>query len=665
MVKEILKFKVWIVCFIVIFLSSKNSYAISFNDDLQKFATNYVYFNGFENDKIIHDIENNSWSIVKGDGKRINLKGKYLDYSGIVKGKYYNFNDDYYRFTMKSESYECNKSTYFVYVDRNGLESAVEKYSYANPTLNENYFVVTLYNGGRTFAGLYHKYNKSEIILPVYDSINYNSDLRITACKNQKYGIIDIDQNIIIPFKYDELRYVNDNFIIAKTNDNYGVININNKRLLSFEYDEIYTSSEGFEGYAKILKDNRIGLLKSDDAQIIIPMQYQNILSVNNELLIAQLNDKQGVVDLKNKVVIPFIYDSIMSYDNYFIAYKDGLIGLLNSDGKEILPFNFIYIEEIKSNIVTTVLFDENNERKYAVYDTDGNELVPPIYDYINYNASDNYMIVKNKGVCNLVNKATNKAVLQESEYSHIKYINDKYFAAGYGDSYCIVNFLGQKLTKVVYDRVGLINIDGEELIAAELNKSELPRAVDYFKQTMGPSSWAREEVANAIDKGLVPQRYQSAYTFNITRSEFASIITAFIVAKNNTSIEEIIEANNIDVINPAFTDEFNKEIAVCYSLGIVKGRGNKIFDGQGEITREEAAVMLANLSKYLRTYSDAENMYLNDKRDISSWADPSVNYVLKNNIMQGMGYNRFSPKANLTKEQSYIIMYRMLQSNN
>jgi len=32
----------------------------------------------------------------------------------------------------------------------------------------------------------------------------------------------------------------------------------------------------------------------------------------------------------------------------------------------------------------------------------------------------------------------------------------------------------------------------------------------------------------------------------------------------------------------------------------IVNGRGNGIFDNESEITREEAAVMLTNLAKYL-----------------------------------------------------------------
>jgi len=95
--------------------------------------------------------------------------------------------------------------------------------------------------------------------------------------------------------------------------------------------------------------------------------------------------------------------------------------------------------------------------------------------------------------------------------------------------------------------------------------------------------------------------------------------------------------------------------------LGIVKGRGNGIFDGDSEITREEAAVMLANLANILGINTDAEEVYLKDKSEVSPWAADAVNFVLKNNFMQGVSSEIFSPKTNITREQTYIIMYRIL----
>jgi len=47
---------------------------------------------------------------------------------------------------------------------------------------------------------------------------------------------------------------------------------------------------------------------------------------------------------------------------------------------------------EIKDSFITAVINYGNDKHKYAVYDTNGKEIVPPIYDYIDYYATDKYM---------------------------------------------------------------------------------------------------------------------------------------------------------------------------------------------------------------------------------------------------------------------------------
>jgi len=341
------------------------------------------------------------------------------------------------------------------------------------------------------------------------------------------------------------------------------------------------------------------------------------------------------------------------------------MVGLLDKYGKEILPNKMIDIFEIddSDNFVTVKVYVENNESKYAVYNMEGEEIVPPVYDYIYYGASEKCMVVRKDWKANLVDKTTGKEVLSNSSFSDIWYINDKYFAGGSGNSFRISNFDGQQLTLEEYSSVSVINVDGENLLAAQsyYESKGFDRKFDYFKQTKGPSSWAVEEVSKAIENNLVPFEYQAAFTFNIKRSEFCSIIVSFLEKYYNTTRGDIIRVNKIDLVNPSIVDEFSKDIAICLNFGIVKGRGNGIFDGFSEITREEAAVMLTNLAKYLVLDTAAEEAYLSDKFEVSAWAMDAVNFVLQNKIMHGVGNDMFSPKSNLTREQTYIIMYRML----
>jgi len=104
----------------------------------------------------------------------------------------------------------------------------------------------------------------------------------------------------------------------------------------------------------------------------------------------------------------------------------------------------------------------------------------------------------------------------------------------------------------------------------------------------------------------------------------------------------------------PPITDCFSDDVVICMNFKIVNGRGNGIFDNESEITREEAAVMLTNLAKYLGINTNSEEAYLNYKREVSLWANDAVSFVLQNKIMQGVGNDMFSPKTNITREQTY-----------
>nr|WP_312576988.1 WG repeat-containing protein [Sedimentibacter sp.] len=642
------------------FLMSMNiiAYGVEFNDDIQQVSLDYYYFEGFGEDKIIKSVQDGTWYLLKADGHKIELEGKYLDYAYTVIGKYYSFNDDYYRFVIGNN----NGSTRFTYVDKNGEECLVNGYTASSPTLNERYYLlINDENDGSSFYGLYDKYNKKEVIPLVYNSLSYYSDDRIIAFKDDKYGIIDIKQNVILPFEYSNIQYINDNFIIAKKDGKTGVVDIKNQNILPFVYDDIFSFS--YEDYCKIVKDGKAGLIDPTDAEIAIPIEYDDVSYAGNKMAVVQKDGKQGVLNTNNEVVVPLKYDFILVYEKAIVVYKDEKAGVLDKEGNEILPVKAKEITELFDEYFTSMFYDRNNEVKYAVYDYTGKELVPPKYDYVDYDSSDKYMIARDIYGTNIYDKKTGEKILKEERYADIKYVNDKYFAGGFPGSLSIVNFAGQQLTSGDYNSISIKNINGEEFIAAELNSTKrFDRKFDYFKPVKGPSAWAIDEVSEAIEHNLVPYDYQAAFTLNIKRYEFCSIIVSFLEEYFNITRDEIKEDNNIDAVNPPTLDYYNEDVSICLHLGIVRGRGNGYFDGNSEITREEAAVMLTNLARYMGLDSNSDQVHLNDKRELSKWAYDSVNFVLKCNVMQGMGNDMFSPKSGLTREQAYIIMNRLLK---
>lgn len=162
------------------------------------------------------------------------------------------------------------------------------------------------------------------------------------------------------------------------------------------------------------------------------------------------------------------------------------------------------------------------------------------------------------------------------------------------------------------------------------------------------PSSWAEEQVNQAIAKRLVPKSLQSKYTQAITRSEFCALAVALYenIKGEITGLVTFNDTKDINVQKAAF-------------INVVSGVGNNRFDPDTSLTREQAAVMLSRLSDAIGKPFPKQTTTFADNTKISSWAIEGVGRVQKAEIMSGVGNNRFAPQDPYTREQSIITIMR------
>jgi hypothetical protein len=163
------------------------------------------------------------------------------------------------------------------------------------------------------------------------------------------------------------------------------------------------------------------------------------------------------------------------------------------------------------------------------------------------------------------------------------------------------------------------------------------------------PSSWAAGQVNAAIGFGFVPQHLQSDYTRPITRAEFCALA----VTLYEDTIGEIRGRKTF-----ADTSDINAEKAAA--LGIVSGVGNGRFDPNGNLTREQAAVMLVQLAEALGKTLERQPASFADNDSIAPWAIERVGQVQAAEVMSGTGNNMFSPKGLYTREQSIVTVLRL-----
>ncbi len=177
------------------------------------------------------------------------------------------------------------------------------------------------------------------------------------------------------------------------------------------------------------------------------------------------------------------------------------------------------------------------------------------------------------------------------------------------------------------------------------------------------PSAWAKEEILKALEADLVPEHVNSNYTTDITRSDFCDLIIKMIEKKSGKAIADVIAGYADAKADVSFPDTDSANVIAAAKLGIVNGRSSGAFDPTANITRQEAAKMLALAAKVLGADITASEVAFADADSIYAWAKEFIYYVNTIGVMNGTSTTtppNFSPLRTYTREQSILTVYRL-----
>ncbi len=175
-------------------------------------------------------------------------------------------------------------------------------------------------------------------------------------------------------------------------------------------------------------------------------------------------------------------------------------------------------------------------------------------------------------------------------------------------------------------------------------------------------SDWAADEACQALELGLIPdEMFGENLTKTISREKFAAL---------SVTLYEELSGNNaphMDIADTPFEDCYSREseyvdyIGSAYSLGLIKGVEDDTFAPDTPINREQLATLLCRVIKKCRIENwSIDNDYdfdisgvdkFADDEYISEYAENSVYFMAKNDIVKGVGNSCFAPR-NVTEEQ-------------
>lgn len=274
-------------------------------------------------------------------------------------------------YRSKTGNYVIRKDNKRGIVDKNGhLIIPCQYYNLSTIDKKPNWFIVMT---KQSQYGVID--NKNNIILPIaYSNVRAeNYGLRIS--KDTLVGLLGYSGKILLETKYDEIYSVNKeekNLLIIKGNI-YSIFVLNQGFIYEENIEKVYflysSQTKYFVLYKSMMKtfrnihilaikdtNNQFGVYDIDNSKTLIPLKYQLIKERYQNMYLVKQNNKYGIIDEHESILIPFIYDSLsfqnidLSDDlNTIVALKNGKYGLIDFKGKPLTDFNYSKIEAIKN----------------------------------------------------------------------------------------------------------------------------------------------------------------------------------------------------------------------------------------------------------------------------------------------------------------------------
>ncbi|VFB04478.1 KWG Leptospira [Chryseobacterium taihuense] len=214
--------------------------------------------------------------------------------------------------------------------------------------------------------------------------------------KNDSTGVINKNNEIIIPFKYNFIQYLeNDKFLFGYRTEyfgefNMGVIDKDLKIIIpaNFYYIEKYkTFYKATKNVYEILKAIDSGDLRSVkslyglfglDGKEIIPCKYDQLSFLNDNLIVLEKNNLQALFNYRGEPITDFIYMVFGDFHDGLAKARIGnKYGFINELGKVVIPVKYDYCNEYVNGYSIVTL---NN--KWLALNTKGKIIITPKDSY-------------------------------------------------------------------------------------------------------------------------------------------------------------------------------------------------------------------------------------------------------------------------------------------
>ncbi|WP_126974366.1 WG repeat-containing protein [Gynurincola endophyticus] len=349
---------------------------------------------------------------------------------------------------------------------------------------------------------IYSKSKGKVITQNQYDGFDYcggcgKAASYVYAKKGNKWGIIDWNEKVLIPFEYNHYHsgMRSDNWVqtFSKSETEFAILNLASKEVFDFRKGKIIGGSLIYQ------KDGKFGLY-SQNATLVLPFEYDLIeepnansyLGYSGPYLIVHKNKKQGVINHQGNIIIPVEYDEIKVYEAYFSARKKNITYLIDSTKKvltqvengEISHVNdYFYSSGSKGNNIFRI-----KKRAYSgLYFPETNTYYEPAYYNVSVQMPDEedateFLIAERQGIITVFDLKGKQII--PSGYNNFRFSNslpDEYVWVFKNELVGIFDIKNQKeIVPPLYNKIEVSPKAGAGLLIATGGNYETP-FIDLF----------------------------------------------------------------------------------------------------------------------------------------------------------------------------------------
>ncbi|WP_435315374.1 WG repeat-containing protein [Cellulophaga fucicola] len=231
---------------------------------------------------------------------------------------------------------------------------------------------------------------------------------------------------------YNEIKYIGyfDITIVENNKGFYDILDSTLKKINFSPYQLLYTKNLNKSKIIVAKQKEKYGIIDKNN-NIVIPLVYDYISGTYDDKLIVQINNKAKVINLENKIILNTNFESISKpdYNNNHLVKKDFRQGIMNKNGKLLIPVKYKEIRIRNSLNAYFVYEDKEGLRKVGLYDLDCNLKIPIKYKYltvVSHKNSENYsstnrLIAKINGKYGVIDLDDN--IVINHKYKSIKVI--------------------------------------------------------------------------------------------------------------------------------------------------------------------------------------------------------------------------------------------------